>query len=224
MQWNTDIKAPSQTLESQSRSQKATNTAWDVSLPPHVHSQGSQSTCEGQGGNKCVHSACCPAFPHLCDSLQACPHYLCFCWCTFRVNPWKYYCWVKSCLKFSLFWLHLGTWNVHDQQLNLWPLQWKHGVLTTGPPGESLNSILISLILIRGTNCPLKGLQQIESQDYTVACFEGFKFITYLNSSFFKDAKDFFTIYFMFSIRSTLQATDRYLTKYFWAIINITRI
>ena len=61
----------------------------------------------------------------------------------------------------------------------------------------------------------LKGLQQIESQDYTVACFEGFKFITYLNSSFFKDAKDFFTIYFMSSIRSTLQATDRYLTKYF---------
>ena len=25
-----------------------------------------------------------------------------------------------------------------DQQSNLWPLQWKHGVLTTGPSGNSL--------------------------------------------------------------------------------------
>lgn len=66
--------------------------------------------------------------------------------------------------------------------------------------GESLNPILVSLILIRGTNCPLKGLEQIESQDYTVACFQGFKFITNLNPSFFKDAKDFFTIYVLYKI------------------------
>ena len=30
-------------------------------------------------------------------------------------------------------------WNFPDQGLNLCPLQWKHGVLTTGPPGKSQN-------------------------------------------------------------------------------------
>ena len=51
--------------------------------------------------------------------------------------------------------------------------------------GQSPNPILVSLILIRGTKCPLKGPEQIESQDYTVACFQGFKLITNLNPSFF---------------------------------------
>ena len=31
---------------------------------------------------------------------------------------------------------HVGSW-FHDQGLNLCPLQWKRGVLTTGPPGKS---------------------------------------------------------------------------------------
>lgn len=63
-QWNIDLKAPSQTLESQSRSPKVTNATGDTSLPPQAHSQGSQSAGEGEGENKCAHSACCPAPPH----------------------------------------------------------------------------------------------------------------------------------------------------------------
>ena len=32
--------------------------------------------------------------------------------------------------------------------LNLWPLQWKHGVPTTGPPGNSPFSVLLFFVLI----------------------------------------------------------------------------
>lgn len=54
IQWNIDLKAPSQTLESQSRSPKVTSTTRDTSLPPQAHSQGSQSAGEGEGENECV--------------------------------------------------------------------------------------------------------------------------------------------------------------------------
>ena len=49
------------------------------------------------------------------------------------------------------FFLFFGcaTWPVGsyfpDQGLNLHPLHWKHRVLTTGPPGTSLNKLIILL-------------------------------------------------------------------------------
>lgn len=60
-----------------------------------------------------------------------------------------------------------------------------------GPPGVP-ESILVRLILIRGTNCPPEGLGQIEPQDYTVACFQGFEFITNLKPSFLLKMQRFF--------------------------------
>ena len=35
-----------------------------------------------------------------------------------------------------------GMWHFPDQRLNLCPLKWKHGVLTSGPPVKSKASIL----------------------------------------------------------------------------------
>ena len=39
---------------------------------------------------------------------------------------------------------HVGS-QFPDQGSNLRPLQWKHGVLTTGPPGKSLEEVLFFL-------------------------------------------------------------------------------
>ena len=47
-------------------------------------------------------------------------------------NPWK-----VSTIFFSFLATPLGMWNFPDQGSNPCPLQWKHGVLTTGPPGKS---------------------------------------------------------------------------------------
>ena len=41
-------------------------------------------------------------------------------------------------LFFCFFWPYHVAYRIPDQELNLCPLQWKHGVLTTGPPGNSL--------------------------------------------------------------------------------------
>ena len=45
-----------------------------------------------------------------------------------------------SSSSFLFFFFHCAACSFPDQGSNLCPLQWKHGVLTTGPPGNSLSS------------------------------------------------------------------------------------
>ena len=45
-------------------------------------------------------------------------------------------------LLFFLVFLHMGSW-FPDQGSNLCPPYWKHGVLTTGPPGKSQIHIIV---------------------------------------------------------------------------------
>ena len=37
--------------------------------------------------------------------------------------------------------------NFPDQGSNLYPLQWKHGILTTGPPGKFKIGFFLNLLL-----------------------------------------------------------------------------
>ena len=48
------------------------------------------------------------------------------------------------CLFFFFFFaIPRGMWNFPDQGLNPCPLQWKRGVLSTGPPGKSPRCLLL---------------------------------------------------------------------------------
>lgn len=213
IQWNTDIKAPSQTLESQSRSPKVTNTARMLvsrhKLTPRAHkarvrvrvrtsvstlplpclahpcashAQGHHpwllsgltellltprpTACPGSrwGDASVTHTpgpkSGSPIFSDHVPSTSwtaglsergqqrevrkqvwlppAVPRHLCFCWCSFRAKSCKYCCWLKRQVPEVLMVLAAphGVWNVQDRWLTLWPLQWTHGVLTTGPPGS----------------------------------------------------------------------------------------
>ena len=64
----------------------------------------------------------CPTLRHLKQSLRSSTH-----------------TWAFSFLFFFFFWLHHSRCRilVPDQGSNPRPLQWKRGVLTTGPPGKS---------------------------------------------------------------------------------------
>ena len=57
---------------------------------------------------------------------------------------------------------HVGSY-FPDQGLNLYPLQWKHRILTTGLPGKSLYMVFeITLFFLIGHLHPLKNIQEIE--------------------------------------------------------------
>ena len=59
--------------------------------------------------------------------------------CSFALQPTLH----GTKLLFSLSYLFLATlrsmWNFSDHESNPRPLQWKHGILTTGPPEKLLN-------------------------------------------------------------------------------------
>ena len=102
--------------------------------------------------------------------------------------------WLKYFLQFFFF-FHCTTWHVGsqfpDQGLNPWPLQWKHGVVTTGALGKSLQfcgflfPFLISfeaqtfLILVKSNFsvgffchlcfCCLRGLPRPRSQEVLIS-------------------------------------------------------
>ena len=47
---------------------------------------------------------------------------------------------------FILLATQCSMWNFHNQGLNPQPLQWKHRILTTGPPGKSRETIFDELL------------------------------------------------------------------------------
>ena len=54
---------------------------------------------------------------------------------------------MQSVFCFYFFAALLGMWNFPDQGPNPCPLQWKCGVLTTGPPGKSYTSVFYNKVL-----------------------------------------------------------------------------
>ena len=75
---------------------------------------------------------------------------------------YKHPCWKRIQLKYQLFLLFFllavrhSMWDLSfpDQGWNPWPLQWKRGVLTTGPPGIpyfSYSKVISSLTTIQSS-------------------------------------------------------------------------
>jgi len=64
-------------------------------------------------------------------------------------------CIFESPFKKNFFWLCLSAFGilVRDQGLNPGPQQWRRGVLTTGPPGNSLRAV-VEFQVVRGSHIP----------------------------------------------------------------------
>lgn len=80
-----------------------------------------------------------------------------------------------------LFFFFLAAWHANflDQGLNLLPLEWKHRVLTPGPPGNSLKNVFFiykNLSVIKWI-CPrlrLMSIQKVEERGYPHLTAAGF--------------------------------------------------
>ena len=80
------------------------------------------------------------------------------------IRYWLYSpcCTIYPCSLFYLFTFdrtaqHVGS-QFPNQGSNPCPLQWKHGVLTTGPPGKSLQFILYLIVCTSYSSTPVRCL------------------------------------------------------------------